>query len=226
MKFVTWIEAILIVTLLAMVVSTAALVRKLMENARASGKPEEPAIAAKWKVPELEQTAARARDETGRIYAKLVDARAAVLQRQADLAPSDAQRRLETLLTIYFHQSEQSQREQEMKLAAARRTASKAFRTATEDYDRDTQLIAAAISAGVTLVLYALAWICISRPPVRASLQIDRRVVFVTTLVLLPFTLLEVIVGAAAVVLAAAVAIIVVIFFIAAATPPVERRGA
>lgn len=236
MRFVTWIEAILVVTLLAIAVAATVVARTVTQDAREDAKPDEAAFSRRAQVGEYEQALAQKRDELSRVHAKLVDARAEIVRRDAELAArvgnaeqaraaADAARRQLRGLQAYLAQEQKSVRTLEGALAARRKSASRAFGDAKRAFDRTTRMISLATASGAVLLLFAIAFAIVSTPKVRNTLHIHRGIVFVTTALLLPFVALYELLREPGIVLAAAIAVLVLVILIARATPPQESRG-
>lgn len=231
MKFVTWIEAILVVTLVALAVAAMLVARQISTNLRGDEKPVEASFLRKAEVEVAEQELALARETLTRVHAAVVDSYAEIVRRDAAVAAgvakveeADAARRAARGLETYLARIRKSVGALEKVVAARKKVASARFRAAEREYARSTRLLSVGSAAAAVLLLFGLAFAIVSLPRVRNALQIHRGVVFLTAASLLAFVVMYEVFREPGVVLAAAAAVLALVVLVARATPQQETR--
>jgi hypothetical protein len=214
MKYVTWLELILVGTILAASLAATVIARKTVENARAGTAPEEKAFLAQQQVERHEQLLARKRAELDRVQEKLIDARAAV--------PAGAA--LVAHLEQYLARADEAVNTAETDLAQRRKTAAAAFRKARRNYDWNTRVIALRCAAGSAIILFLATLFVVSLPNVRRRLPVHHGLLTGAVLASLPLLVVYELFQEAGLVLAAAIVVFALVLVIARATPAQESK--
>ncbi len=215
MKYVTWLELILVGTILAASLAATVIARKTVEKARAGEAPVEKTFAAQQQTERHEQLLARKRAELNRVQEKLIDARAAV--------PANAA--LVTHLEQYLARADEAVSSAETDLARRRKTAAAAFRKARRSYDWNTRVIALRCAAGSAVILFLTTLVVVSLPNVKRRLPVHRGLLVGAVLASLPLLVVYELFQEAGLVLAAAIAVFVLVIVIARATPAEESKA-
>jgi len=228
----TWIEAILVVTLVAACVAATEIARKLTEVAREDSKPVAAAFDAREGIEEHERVLARLRDEQSRAEGRLIDARIDVLRRDAEIASGAGEakqavtaRRTFSGVAAYVAQVGSAVQRQEAEVAKRRKSASRSFRAATDAFEWNTRVIAAGWAIGAVAFLSTLSWIFVSLTLVRNAFDVHRGVVFGVAGVMMGVVGLFELGGAPVVVVVAALALLAAVLAVAARIPARERRS-
>jgi hypothetical protein len=215
MKYVTWLEIILVGTILAASLAATVIARKTVERVRAGDAPEEKAFLGQQQIERHERLLARKRAGLDRVQEKLIDARAAV--------PANAA--LVTHLEQYLARADEAVSNAETDLARRRKTAAAAFRKARRSYDWNTRVIALRCAAGSAIILFLTTLTLVSLPNVRRRLPVHRGLLVGAVLASLPLLVVYELFQEAGLVLAAAVAVFALVIVIARATPAQEHQA-
>jgi hypothetical protein len=215
MKYVTWLEIILVGTILAASLAATIIVRKTVEKARADDTPEEKTFLAQQQIERHEQLLARKRAELDRVQEKLIDARATI-----PLATA-----LVTHLEQYLARADEAVAAAEKDLAQGRTTAAAAFRKARQSYDWNTRIIVLRCAAGSATLLFLTTLAIVSLPSVKRRLPTHRGLLIGAALLSLPLLTVYELFQEAGIVLAAAMIVFALVIVIARATPVKESNA-
>ena len=214
MKYVTWLEVILVGTILAASLAATVIARKTVEKARADDAPEEKTFLAQQQIERYERLLARKRADLDRVHEKLIDAR-------ATMPPATA---LVTHLEQYLGRADAAAGTAETDLARRRMTAAAAFRKAKQNYDWDTRVIILRCAAGSAILLFLTTLAIVSLPNVKRRLPAHRGLLVGAALLSLPLLIVYELFQEAGIVMAAAMVVFALVIVIARATPVKESN--
>jgi len=235
MRYISWIEAILFVALVAMSAAVVSISRKVTETIREKTKPEAAAFERRERVEEHDRTLARLHEEESRADAKLVDARVDLIRHEAEMssgpgeppqarAVTAAAKRTVDGIAAYVARVQSAVRKEGAEAAKHRYLAAQSFRQAKEAFDWNTRVIAAFGALAAVLVLFVLLWVIVSLPIIRSAFDIHRGVVFGGTAIAVLIGVLFEIGGQPAVVVASVLALFVAIIALARVAPSQARH--
>jgi len=212
-EYVTWLEIILVGTILAASLAATTIARNAVEKARADEAPEEKTFLAQQQIERQEQLLARQRAELDRVHEKLIDARATMPLPAALVAH----------LEQYLARADASVRAAETDLAKRRKVATAAFKKAKHNYDWHTRVIALRCAGRVRHPALPAHMAIASLPHVKSRLRVHRGLLIGAVLLSIPLLAVYELFQEAGVVLAAAILLFALVIIIAGAMPEREE---